>query len=560
MPIRGGYVNGAPLVSGQVTAGLSANLSSYQFLAFDPSVFAMSVLSGYDNGGRLRRFAKSLSALHSAYRLPNYTDDFYDRIYIRPNLLELGNLVSEQQVSVEVWNAHRTQKTLQTITPVNAEGVSISGASYPRTWEPLEAQTYLVSVTPDGPPDINAQLLFDWNGTIDDGVLRITGSRIVGLSYLFEAPAKEILEWKTNVITSNQGVEQRIRLRKKPRQGLDVTYPLQRGQLQTAEAMVYGWLGRRWSVPLWTEAQQYMGTLAVGATTVPIDTTSRDYRVGGLIHLFQPNNGASATAEVSAVAAGSLTLARPLEAALVNPWVMPSRVGRVLGNPSRSFNGNNGRLGMIYEFSDNIDLNPPAAPTQYLGYDVYFDEFLKQGEELQDSLITRVDAVDYGLAASATIFSPWLYTRIARPWRFIVQGLPAIWEFRKFLHRRAGRLRPFWTPTWEENLRLVPTSGLVLQIITVYADNYREFAADRTHLAFLLRDGTWLLRTVTSTAADTTPGQTDVVVDSNLNVDASQILMVSFLGLRRFDTDRIELNWDSNRTLTCEIRILEIQP
>jgi hypothetical protein len=492
----------------------------------------------------------------TGWRMPTFLDDYYNRIHIRPSNINVGNLVSEQQFAIEVWNGFFNSRQLQNIQVQNGGGISLVGAVPPATWAALETKTYQLTVTTDGPPDINAIFHFDWDGTADDGDLRVLGSRIVALPYIFEAPAKEVLEWKTDVLTTNDGSEQRVRLRKKPRQSFNVTYPIPYREMARAENLVYGWLTRRWAVALWSEAQQ-VGTLLAGTTVINIDTTASDYRDGALIMIWESNRK-SATADVGIVSAGALTLNRPLAETFNNPWIVPVRLGRIVGNVSRATSGYNGSLEMTYEFSDNIDLDPPAAPTQFLGYDVYFDEALKNGEALTDSLQARVDVVDYGTAAGASFYSPWTYTRIGRPYKFLLQGLQDIWNFRKFLHRRAGRLRPFWVPTFENNMRVAQT-GELTQSIEVYADDYREFAPERTHIGILLDDGTWLLRTVNAATASGT--DTAVIgLDAPININASRIRQISFLGLKRLDADRVELQWNSNRVLECTVRMMEIQP
>ncbi|QVJ12993.1 hypothetical protein [Pseudomonas phage Psa21-HRN] len=492
----------------------------------------------------------------TGWRMPTFLDDYYNRIHIRPSNINVGNLVSEQQFAIEVWNGFFNDRYLQNIQVQNGGGISLVGTVPPATWAALETKTYQLTVTTDGPPDINAIFRFDWDGTADDGDLRVLGSRIVALPYIFEAPAKEVLEWKTDVLTTNDGSEQRVRLRKKPRQSFNVTYPIPYQEMARAENLVYGWLTRRWAVALWSEAQQ-VGTLMAGTTVINIDTTASDYRDGALVMIWESNRK-SATADVGIVSAGTLTLNRPLAETFNNPWIVPVRLGRIVGNVSRATSGYNGSLEMTYEFSDNIDLDPPAAPTQFLGYDVYFDEALKNGEALTDSLQARVDVVDYGTAAGASFYSPWTYTRIGRPYKFLLQGLQDIWNFRKFLHRRAGRLRPFWVPTFENNMRVAQT-GELTQSIEVYADDYREFAPERTHIGILLDDGTWLLRTINAATASGT--DTAVIgLDPPININASRIRQISFLGLKRLDADRVELQWNSNRVLECTVRMMEIQP
>ncbi len=493
---------------------------------------------------------------HKSWRGVSFLDDYYNRIHVRPSVVNVGNLVSEQQFAIEVWNGFFYNRILEGIGVTNGGGITLSGVVPPATWAALETKTYQLTVNTDGPPDIDAKFRFNWDGTADDLDLVVLGSRIVALPYIFEAPATEVLEWKTGVLTSNDGTEQRMRLRKKPRQSFDISYPIPYSELARAENLVYGWLTRRWAVGIWSEAQQ-VPTLIAGTQTIPIDTRFSDYRDGALVMIWESNRK-STTADVATVSNGNLLLNRPLAETFVNPWVSPVRLGRVVGNVDRRTSGYNGSLELMYEFNDNVDLAPGPAPVQFLGHDVSFEEVLKNGMTLTDKLQARVDVVDYGSAAAASFFSPWKNTRIARPYRFLAQGLEEAWTLRKWLHRRAGRLRPFWIPTFENNLRVSQT-GYLTQSVEVYADDYREFASKRKHVGILLDDGTWLLRTITAATAS---GTSTAVVgfDEAINLDASRIRQISFLGLKRLDADRVELRWNSNRVLEVSVSMMELEP
>lgn len=490
------------------------------------------------------------------YNGQSFLEDYYYRIIIRPNPVDLGFIVNDQQVAVEVFNAYFVSKTLENIVAANAEGLTLLGPTLPRTWDALESVQYQLSVTPDGPAILDAQFMFDWTGTVDDNLLRVLGTRLVAFPYIFGAPCKEVLEWKTDVITANDGSEQRIRLRKKPRQSLSASYPVPYVELPRAQNLLYGWVHRRWAIPLWNEAQN-VGPLGVGATEILLDTTNVDIRPDSLIYVYDTARNAAAL-DIGEVEADRVHLKRPLANAYGSAWVMPARLGRVTNNPNRATTGYNGDVGLDYEFSDNIDLNPPAAPVQYLGYDVDFEEVLLSGAELQDTIQRRVDEVDYGMADAAATFSPWLFTRIGRPHRFVLQGLPAIWAFRRWLHRRCGRLRPFWQPTFENDLRLAQ-DVTVTNSLTVYDDDYKAFAADRSHLAIQLIDGSWMLRSVTATSTPS-PGFTLLGLSSALNVEPTTIARICFLGLKRLDTDRVELKWNTNRIVETTIRLMEILP
>lgn len=485
----------------------------------------------------------------------SHVDDYYNRIHLIPAKVDVGNLVSDQYFDVVVWNAYFVPRTLESISQSGTSGISFNGPTPPSVWQGLQSKIYQLTVTTDGSPDIDASYLMNWDGSADDAAITIVGSRIVSLVYPFEAPATEILEWKTNIITSNDGTEQRIRVRKAPRQSYSVKYPLQNSDLRAAENRAYGWLARRWAVPLWSEAQQ-VGSIGTGLTSIPVDTTGSDYRADSLVFVYE-SNAVNTTMDIDTVAAGQLNLKRATQAAYSTPWVMPVRIGSVKGGIKKNYLGHQGNLEINFEFRDNLDLGQGTAPAQFMGEDIYFDEIL-MGEELTDEFIARIDEIDFetGLVSR---YAPWTLNKIRRPFYYIFQGMTEIWTFRKWLHRRAGRWKPFWIPSFESNFNLLQT-GSVTTSLTVSADDYKLFANDRSHIALQLYDGSWLTRTITD-ITDIGNNQITLAMDTAFTgLTADKIKRICFLGLKRLDTDRVEIKWDTNRTLYCTIPIVEITP
>lgn len=485
----------------------------------------------------------------------SFLDDYYYRIHLLPGKVDVGNLVSDQFVDVYVWNAYFQTRTLESISQSGTSGISFVGPTPPSVWGSLQSKLYQLTVTTDGSPDIDAKYLFNWDGTKDDNYLSIVGSRIVSLAFPFEAPATEYLEWKTNIITSNDGTEQRIRIRKSPRQSYSVTYPLQNNDLRSAENKAYGWLTRRWAVPLWSESQQ-LSTLASGATSIALDTTTTDYRSNSLVYIYE-SNSVNTTMDINTVISNQLNLKKALPQQYMNPWVMPVRIGSVKGGIKKNYLGYQGNLEINFEFSDNIDLGLGTTPTQFLGEDIYFDEIL-MGESITDEFVSRIDELDFDTGPFVT-YAPWNYNQIRRPFLYIIQGLSDIWTFRKWLHRRNGRWKPFWIPSFESNFSVVQTGNLTTSV-TVLSDDYKLFGKDRSHIAIQLFDGTWLTKTVTG-ITDLGNNQIALAVDvAFTSLTSDKIKKICFLGLKRLDTDRVEIKWDTNRTIYCTIPMIEITP
>lgn len=483
-----------------------------------------------------------------------YYKDYYNRIHIVPSSFALGNLTSDQVRTVEIWNAYTVNKTLQSISQTDTSGINISGVSPPSTFVRMESKILTVTVGLNGAPDINATYGFNWTAA-NYGELKITGSRIVTFAQPFEAPAQEQLQWNTTVVTANDGTEQRIRLRKHPRQGIKANYPVHVKDMPKIENSIYGWLSRRWAVPLWTEAQ-VVGNIAIDSLTIVIDTTKTDFRANSLAYIYESNDK-NITVEVTEVASGSITLRLPLASAYTSAWVMPARIGSVAGVPTKKMFGYDAQISIGFNFIDNLSFGSGTVPTQFLGEDLYTDETLL-GESLDDPYSTRIDVVDYE-TGSFNQFSPWKYIKKKRTLKYILQGMTEINIFRKWLHRRGGRQKPFWIPSFEDDLRVSQTT-LISTSILIYDDNYLTFSSTRKHICIFFTDGTFVTRTINS-AAQQDALQTNLQLDVTLgSILPSTIKRISYLSLRRLDTDKVDLNWLSNRTITADIPVIEISP
>jgi len=71
-----------------------------------------------------------------------------------------------------------------------------------------------------------------------------------------QAPAKESLAWKTDVIESMNGSEDRLQVRLSPRQQFQLSYPANAKETARAFNTIYGERGEQWLVPVWSQAQR----------------------------------------------------------------------------------------------------------------------------------------------------------------------------------------------------------------------------------------------------------------------------------------------------------------
>ena len=243
----------------------------------------------------------------------SYFDDYYNRIYISPSKLDMGNVASEQVSTVNVWNAYLTPKILQSIDGLQ-EGLSVSGQpTAPLSFTALQERSWNVSILPDGPSTIDANLI--WQFGTDQAQLKIIGTRIVAFGWLVDwsKPITETLQWLTDILQSQTGYEQRRSLRLSPRIQFDIELLLYDAERQFFDLAMIGWGAKTFALPVWNQQQWLKTTHAVNGMVVYCDTTHRNFRANRLAILRGQTAFDNETVEIESVLADRLILKRPLQ-------------------------------------------------------------------------------------------------------------------------------------------------------------------------------------------------------------------------------------------------------
>ncbi len=221
--------------------------------------------------------------LPSTY-LPAFGGDFYERWHFSALTFALGNLVGNQTRELKVWNAHRRARILETLTLVDGEGIIVSGQpNPPLQFAPLQQRAYSLEITTEGPPNVEAQLVFDFD-LGQTTVVLITGSRVTPWPWRpdWTRGILETLEWQTYIEASENENEQVDSLRLSPRRSMTFAIGAEGRARQALETAVDGWAGRVWSLPFWPDGVDLATQLLAGSESVAVPTAGRDFQAGGL--------------------------------------------------------------------------------------------------------------------------------------------------------------------------------------------------------------------------------------------------------------------------------------
>lgn len=262
------------------------------------------------------------------------------------------------------------------------------------------------------------------------------------------SPYTESLEWASDVLDSWAG-SQRIRLREAPNQRFSLGHTFSFAQYERARLMVQATGAGPWQLPIWCERQRV--SVASGAGSITVDTTTSDYRDGGLAVLWASDTDCEVVT-VASVAAGSLTLTGTVAGDYADAFVMPARVAYTTSGleAQRSVQP---RVAASIEFVayEGVDLSA-SSYTLYRGYPAVTDCPRIGAGGFTDQLLWPVELVE-GLGTPFHDPASGRVTRSATlAWKPYTRA--ALWDLRCFLHSLYGRQKAFWVPDHTRGLTL----------------------------------------------------------------------------------------------------------
>ena len=258
----------------------------------------------------------------ASYDPITFHHDFYDRIHIRPRIIDLGIVTSATEFDIDVWNAFTTPVTLNGISGIPDAVIITAPGAYPFTFAGYQMSTWLAAVSPDGPTLIDGEIIWDFD-VIDIGQ-GVGGERAVAWGFVpnWEKGVKENFSFLTDVMVSRSQAEQRRALRIAPRRRFSAESLADRRERATIDNAIHGWGAQVWKIPVWHDIQQLTAVLPAGSTSIPCVTTYRDFTAPGSALLRGPTPFLTESVEVTAFDASSLTLLHPT----LNSWPVGTRL------------------------------------------------------------------------------------------------------------------------------------------------------------------------------------------------------------------------------------------
>lgn len=346
------------------------------------------------------------------------------------------------------------------------------------------------------------------------------------------ATVSEVLEFGTDVRRARDG-EFRDSL-KDATQKLTFNYTMLDAEAARAEGLFRSQITGEWFVPLWHDATFTDEGISAGQDFLMVEDFA-DYRVSGKAAIIKGDQEWEVV-DVATYSSGQITLSGTVSASYSGlVAIVPLVTGIAPSGLQRGHHAAYVTISIAFVLTQPADLAADDLPN-FGSYDVLPDPSVVMSA-LDGSLSQALDFIDNGFGAYAleTIetFSRWRGTI-----GFADYTVTDRWDRRQFLHRIRGKDRPFWLPTWKDDLALI--SGALSGSNQLVVNEVTDTPADLIGRAIQIDLGlTQIYRTITAASA----GVNSITI--TLNTTHGQAITtsmdVSFMHLVRFDSDTFDI-------------------
>jgi hypothetical protein len=496
-----------------------------------------------------------------------FSADYYNRIHVVPASIELGNITSGQSREFYVWSAYLdVVKVLDTIDVTGDDtGITLGQPdALPSSYLPLEIKTYQLDFSTNGPATISVTYTL----TFTDATVRtvdVTGRRAImfGFEPNWQEPFVEELEWLTNIIETEEGLEYRQRLRGNPRRVFEYDVIFTEADKRKLEQYMWAWKARPFIVPIWSDCQKLSATVAAGSFTINISTENLSFVEGGLVAvLTDPLN--TEVLEIDTMTTSQITLKN----ATINEWPAGARIMPALSAQMPDTSSLNrvtaGLTSGTVRFSCAGNKAIPAveSTTLHQGLGVVTDQPY-MGEDQQVDWESKIETIDTGIGDPFYDIRADLNDQVDS-FSFYVKGRDEIWRWRQWMHAREGRYSQFFMPLWSRDFILAEGIAPTQTVLEFYDTQYRTFydlhPVKRDIMIKTRNEGTFYRR-ITAVAESLTAGQETFSIDSQLGVAVApeDVIMISFLQPSRLANDTVNIEWISGdqAMITFKTRAIE---
>lgn len=508
----------------------------------------------------------------SGWRTPMFFEDYYNQVWVMPASLDFGPIGATSSKPFMVWNAYwRQTVTLTSVLEQNGEGVDLIGPPAPKVFKPLEYTIYNVRVNADGPAVVNTIYTFSFSdGSVTVFPILGTRAKIWPFTVNWAGGYKIGYEFKTEIITSHSGREQRIAHRSDPRKKVTFNTIFQGPEFQYFKNLMWSWQNRSFVLPQVTH-KTYSDTytapdapvmtmrLPLPPWMIPGNTVIVESGTQREIRMIDSIDGADVTFKSrSALAWSEGTVVYYAITGHFDPSLSAPR--KTSTTVSMDITLNVVPLSEVYP-------EPPAPVLTLAGREI-FDKRPNWANDVPVTHERPVNELDYGYGA-VTRFSPIGFGTMLRSHTYLSVTPENADEMVDLFRRSHGQQGEFYMPTWEHDMFPKELAQATSQTIRIAGREFYEAYNGTTvnrGLAIRFKDGSMLYRVVDSILSinDNNGDDSGVAVTEPWGrvIDPSQVEFISWLLVWRFASDGLTIEFLTDRVAQFQptMRSIEALP
>lgn len=373
----------------------------------------------------------------------------------------------------------------------------------------------------------------------------------------WRTPVSERLEWLTDVLEHRDASEQRVQLRQNCRQVIEYDFAAFTEHMPLLQSLLYGHQGQTWIVPLWFNQQALTEDITNG-TQIPCVTEGYQFQAGAHVILY-----ASATnfeyGTIHAVQENRVVLKNNLNSSWsAGTLIIPAYAGYSTDPITTTFANHNIATGVIRFYSESF-IAPQVTLSLFDSYPV-LDILPNRSQDMTEVWTRALEHLDNGVGQSY-LFDLVSSTKSAMSYHFTLLDRLKINNYRNILYYLKGRLKPIWIPTGNQDMYLAEPIVTGLSTLTI---NYCAYTSQvfgkptRQHLRIQTPERVFYRRIVAAVENVGTQRETLTLNEALDTTVGIEHVFISFLCLRRLDSDSVELSWVNPTLMETNVVFKEV--
>lgn len=361
--------------------------------------------------------------------------------------------------------------------------------------------------------------------------------------------------WKTSILTSSTGKEQRSALYTWPRRSIrGVSHHMSYQESARIKRKIYKYMHTIWGVPLWQDVAYLTAGAGSGQAVINVNTTNYTNFAQQTHCILINDDGDYEIIEISTltdtviIAVSNLAAAWPA-GTKIYPVFNARLAGRQRQRASTSLTGTlNIEAAEVFELNNDnpVYTEPPPVFPQYSGKYMFNikPDWAREPAQSLNRATEILQFLGYGCSETRTDEPV-----IRFDFDFVCINRQEIDEIITFFDYCKGRLKSFWVPTWQNDILVTAPISVNDTNVTIedieYPGHWLNNEMFGRYLYFQMPGGNISTKKVISS-----PDSTTITLDAGMEYACLQNqlsgLSVSFLSLARFAVDEIQCKYSTS--------------